>query len=57
LCALLAERRDLLPTSWFRDAPDLPLDRDDRPLGPARLRTAKRQVQQLWSNWVEERAA
>ncbi len=57
LCATLAERRDLLPTTWFADAPALALDRDDAPLGPDRLRTGWRQAEQLWSNWVEERAA
>ncbi|WP_375390694.1 polysaccharide deacetylase [uncultured Sphingomonas sp.] len=57
LCDLLDRRRDMLPTTWFRDGPDLPLDRADAPLGPARLRTRWRQAEQLWSNWVEERAA
>ena len=57
LCALLDARRDVLPTSWFADAPELPLDRDDRPLSPRRLRTGWRQAEQLWSNWIEERAA
>ena len=57
LCAILAERRAALPTTWFSDLPDLRLDRDDAPLGPDRLRTGWRQAEQLWSNWVEERAA
>ena len=57
LCATLDRSRATLPTRWFGDRPDLPLDRADRPLGPARLRTARRQAEQLWSNWVEERAA
>ena len=57
LCALLDARRDVLPTTWFGDAPALPLDRDDRPLPPDRLRTGWRQAEQLWSNWIEERAA
>ena len=57
LCAMLDDRRGALPTRWFGERPDLPLDRDDRPLGPDRLRTRWRQAEQLWSNWVEERAA
>jgi peptidoglycan/xylan/chitin deacetylase (PgdA/CDA1 family) len=57
LCAMLAERADTLPTCWYRDRPDLALDRDDAPLGPAMLRTRMRQAEQLWSNLVEERAA
>lgn len=57
LCALLAERRDLLPTAHFADAPALALGRADRPLGPSVLRTRWRQAEQLWSNYVAERAA
>jgi hypothetical protein len=57
LCALLAERRDTLPTAHFAERPPLPLGRDDRPLAPDRLRTAWRQAEQLWSNMIEERAA
>lgn len=57
LCALLAERRDMLPTQHFGDRPVLALGRQDRPLGPSTLRTRLRQAEQLWSNWVEERAA
>ena len=57
LCAALDARRDLLPTRCFADTPPLPLDRADQPLGPHRLRTGWRQAEQLWSNWVEERAA
>jgi len=57
LCAHLASRRDVLPTVHFADRPPLPLDRDDRPLPPSWPRTARRHAEQLWSNWVEERAA
>lgn len=57
LCALLAERRDMLPTQHFADRPVLALGRQDRPLAPSTLRTRLRQAEQLWSNWVEERAA
>lgn len=57
LCAMLADRRDLLPTTHFADRPALRLGQDDRPLAPSALRTRWRQAEQLWSNWVEERAA
>jgi peptidoglycan/xylan/chitin deacetylase (PgdA/CDA1 family) len=57
LCAMLADRRNVLPTHHFADRPALPLDRHDRPLAPSPLRTARRQAEQLWSNWIEERAA
>ena len=57
LCRMLDERRAVLPTTHFADWPELPLDRHDQPLGPHRLRTARRQAEQLWSNWIEERAA
>jgi hypothetical protein len=57
LCATLDEMRDALPTTHFTDRPVLPLGREDRPLAPRKLRTRWRQAEQLWSNWVEERAA
>lgn len=57
LCAMLAERRDTLPTTHFADRPMLRLDQNDQPLGPSQMRTRWRQAEQLWSNWVEERAA
>lgn len=57
LCRMLAERRGALITTHFGELPELPLGRDDQPLGPSRLRTGLRQVQQLWSNLVAERAA
>lgn len=57
LCAMLTARQALLPTTWFADRPPLALDQDDAPLGPDRLRTSWRRAEQLWSNWVEERAA
>ncbi|MEG3164921.1 polysaccharide deacetylase [Sphingomonas sp. PB2P19] len=56
LCAILEEMRDVLPTVHFADRPALPLDRDDAPLAPDRLRKRWRQAEQLWSNWVSERA-
>jgi peptidoglycan/xylan/chitin deacetylase (PgdA/CDA1 family) len=57
LCRMLAARADTLPTTHFADRPPLPLGRPDVPLGASRLRTGWRQVEQLWSNLVEERAA
>lgn len=57
LCRMLAERREVLETAHFGDRPAMALGRDDAPLGPSLLRTRLRQAEQLWSNWVEERAA
>lgn len=57
LCALLNAGRGALPTSHFADRPKLALGRHDLPLGPSLLRTNLRRAEQLWSNWVEERAA
>jgi len=57
LCAALADARDTLPTVQFRDLPVFTGAGDAMPLGPNRLRTRWRQAEQLWSNWVEERAA
>ena len=56
LCRLLALRTEALPTTHFADRPTLALDRDDRPLGANALRRRLRQAEQLWSNWVGERA-
>ena len=57
LCRLLAARRGKAPTAHFADHPRLRLDRDDRPLPANRWRRGRRQVEQLWSNMVAERAA
>ena len=57
LCGVLSDMRDVLPTTHFADRPALALDHDDQPLGPNALRTCWRRAEQLWSNWVEERAA
>jgi peptidoglycan/xylan/chitin deacetylase (PgdA/CDA1 family) len=56
LCATLAELRTDLPTRHFRDRPPLALGRHDRPLARDPIRRGLRQAEQLWSNWVEERA-
>jgi hypothetical protein len=57
LCRMLAERRGALVTGHFADRPAMTLGQDDQPLAPSLLRTRLRQAEQLWSNWVEERAA
>ncbi|WP_029936514.1 polysaccharide deacetylase [Sphingomonas sp. UNC305MFCol5.2] len=57
LCRMLAERRGALETAHFADRPEMALGRGDAPLAPSMLRTRLRQAEQLWSNWVEERAA
>ncbi len=56
LCRMLAERREVLATAHFGDRPAMALGQDDAPLAPSVLRTRLRQAEQLWSNWVEERA-
>lgn len=57
LCALLADRREELPTAFFSDLEDLLLGQDDRPLPHNPLRALSRQAGQLWSNYVHERRA
>jgi hypothetical protein len=57
LCRMLEAAEGALVTSHFRDSPELPLGRDDVPLGPSMIRTGLRRAEQLWSNLVEERAA
>lgn len=57
LCAMLADRRDALPTTHFADRPVLDLDREDRPMGASLARRRWRQAEQLWSNLVAERVA
>jgi hypothetical protein len=57
LCRMLAARRGELPTAWYRDRPILALGRDDQPLPPDRMRTARRRAEQLYSNLIAERAA
>lgn len=57
LCGMLAARRAALVTTHFADRPALALGQADVPLAPALVRTRLRQAEQLWSNWVAERAA
>lgn len=57
LCALLAERRHVLPTEYFDDRLTLKMGNNDVPLGASGFRRRMRQAEQLWSNMVEERVA
>lgn len=57
LCGMLSDARDTLPTVTFGDRPNLRLGADDQPLSPSSLRTGWRQAEQLWSNFIAERAA
>lgn len=57
LCGMLADARDDLPTTHFADRPALALDAADVPLAPNTLRTGWRHAEQLWSNFIAERAA
>ncbi|MEG3145409.1 polysaccharide deacetylase [Sphingomonas sp. RT2P30] len=57
VCAMLAARRETLPTCRFDQRPALRLGQRDAPLEPHHLRTGWRQAEQLWSTMVEERAA
>lgn len=56
LCGFLAGHRDRLPTAFFTDLGDLPLDSEAFPLPSDALRTAARMAQQAWGNAVYERA-
>ena len=57
LYAMLAERRDTLPTCRFGDRPALRLGQHDTPLEPHHLRSGWRKAEQLRSHMVAERAA
>ena len=57
LCKMLADARETLPTTHFRDRPLFSRESDATLLGPNLLRTRWRQAEQLWSNFIEERAA
>lgn len=56
LCALLDGHRAEAPTAHFADRPVMPLGRADQALPPHSSRRRMRQVEQAWSNIVEERA-
>lgn len=57
LCEMLVDMQHDLPTVHFADSLSFAVDADDVPLGPNTLRTGWRQAEQLWSNFIEERAA
>ncbi|MEI9928576.1 MAG: hypothetical protein WDN44_13875 [Sphingomonas sp.] len=57
LCQMLAEHSPAMTTSHFADLPELRLGQEDAPLRSNALRTGLRRAEQLWSNWIEERAA
>lgn len=57
LCAMLAERQDMLPTRHFAAPGPLTLGSDDAPVGASGFRRRMRQAEQFWSNFVEERVA
>ncbi|HEX8306899.1 MAG TPA: polysaccharide deacetylase [Allosphingosinicella sp.] len=55
LCGFLAEERERMPTAFFSDLGDLPLDCEAIPLRSGAVRTAARMAQQAWANAVHER--
>ncbi len=57
LCMMLDARRHDLPTQHFTDQPAPRLGQQDAPLAPSSSRLRWRQAEQLWSNFVAERAA
>jgi hypothetical protein len=56
LCGFLAGERERLPTAFFSDLGDLPLEAEAVPLRADTWRTAARMVEQAWANAVHERA-
>jgi hypothetical protein len=56
LCAFLAAQRERLPTAFFTDLGDLPLDAEAFPFRSGAIRTAGRMAEQLWANAVYERS-
>ena len=55
LCAWLSEERCSLPTAYFTELGDLPLDILSTTRRPSGLRRFGRLIEQIWSNQVEER--
>ena len=55
LCRFLDEERERLPTAYFAELADLPLDSAAEPLPPRALRTVARMAEQAWGNAVYER--
>lgn len=56
LCGFLAAERERMPTAFFSDLADLPLDAEAAPLRSGALRTAARMAEQAWANAVHERS-
>jgi hypothetical protein len=56
LCAFLGGQRERLPTAFFSDLGDIPLDAEATPLRSGAFRTGARMAQQLWANAVYERS-
>ncbi len=56
VCAFLAGQSERLPTAFFSDLADLPLDAEAFPLRSGAVRTATRMAQQLWANALHERS-
>ncbi|MEO7178825.1 MAG: polysaccharide deacetylase [Allosphingosinicella sp.] len=56
LCGFLAGERERLPTAFFSDLADLPLESEALPLRSGAIRTAARMAEQAWANAVYERA-
>ncbi|MEA3008649.1 MAG: hypothetical protein QOJ91_341 [Sphingomonadales bacterium] len=56
LCGFLAAERERLPTAFFSDLGDLPLEAEAVPLRSGAVRTAARMAEQAWGNAVYERA-
>jgi hypothetical protein len=55
LCGFLAANAGRMPTAFFSDLADLPLDAEAIPLRSGAVRTAARMAQQLWANAAYER--
>ncbi len=55
LCEWLSAERTRLPTAWFSELGDLPLDIASVTRSPSGLRRAGRLLEQFWSNQIAER--
>jgi hypothetical protein len=56
LCGFLSAERERMPTAFFSDLADLPLDAAASPMRSGAIRTAARMAQQAWANAVYERS-
>lgn len=57
LCRFLGQSQGTLPTAWFSDLVDLPLDRKDAPLPGGSARRVRRMAGQWWGNMRYEKIA